>query len=61
MFLFRLKSLFLSLTYVNFCQDFFSHARKRLDKKAKVNFKIHCIANWKTKNYNISKIKGNEL
>ena len=32
--------------------SFLSHVGKRLDKKAKVNFKIYDIATWETNNYN---------
>ena len=30
----------------------FGHVGKRLDEKAKVNFKIHDVTNWLTNNYN---------
>ena len=33
-------SLFLFLRYLGFCPKFFDHAGIRLDKKAKVNFKM---------------------
>ena len=32
--------------------DFFDLVVKRLDKKAKVNFKIYNVMNWETNNYN---------
>ena len=32
--------LFSCLRYLNFCLDIFGQVGKRLDKKAKVNFKI---------------------
>ena len=37
-FYFTLNALFV-LETINFCPDFFGHVGKRLDKKAKVNFK----------------------
>ena len=36
-----LKGSFHSLIYLNFCPDFFDHIGKRLNKKAKVNFKYY--------------------
>ena len=39
--------------YLNLCSDFFGHAGKLLDEKAKVNFKIFDITSWETNNYNI--------
>ena len=50
-FYFILK-LFSFLRYSNFCPDFFGHLGKRLDKKAKINFKIYNAADWTTNNYN---------
>ena len=41
-FYFILKAPFF-LKIFNFCPDFFCHAGKRLDKKAKVNFKIYDV------------------
>ena len=42
---FTLKALF--ITEINkFLFSVFSHVRKRLDKKAKVNFKIHDVTKW---------------
>ena len=35
-----------------FCTDFFAHVGKRLDKKAKVNFKIYDVTDWIKNNYN---------
>ena len=35
-----------------FCSDVFGHVGKRLDKKAKFNFKVYDITNWQTNNYN---------
>ena len=32
--------------------DFFSHVRKRLDKKANVNSEIYDVINWETSGYN---------
>ena len=40
------------LRYLNFCPNFFAHVGKRLNYKAKVNFKIYDIINWETNNYN---------
>ena len=40
------------LRYFNTYPDFLGHVRKRLDKKARVNFKICDIINWQTNNYN---------
>ena len=50
-FYFILK-LFLILKYSNFCPKFFGLVQKRLDKKAKVNFKIYVIIKWEINNYN---------
>ena len=36
------------LRYLDYFLDFFSHVGKRLDKKAKVNFKIYDGINWET-------------
>ena len=44
-FLFLLKSLFV-LKVFKFLPDFFDYVRKRLDKKAKVNFKIYYVTDW---------------
>ena len=44
--------MFLFLRCLNFCSDFFSLAGKRLEKKAKVNFKICDFINFETKNFN---------
>ena len=46
------EKLFLFLSCLKFCPDFFRHVGKRLDKKAKANFKIHAVINWETNNYN---------
>ena len=35
----------LSLRYLNLCPGIFGHVGKRLDKKAKVNFKIFDVTN----------------
>ena len=43
--------LFLHFKYLHFCPDFFGHVGKRLEKKAKVNFKIYDVANCTTNNY----------
>ena len=51
--------------YLSFCSDFSGHVGKRLDKKAKINFKIDDVANWETNYYNTHsaqylKIKNNQ-
>ena len=50
-FYFILK-LFSFLRYLNFCPDFSDYVGKRLDKKAKVNFKIYDITDGKANNHN---------
>ena len=47
---FILKALFTSQISI-FCPDVFRNVGKRLDKKAKVNFKIYDIKIWETNNY----------
>ena len=42
----------LFLRYLHLCREFFGHDRKRLDKKAKVTFKIYNVINSETNNYN---------
>ena len=49
---FGILKVFWFLRYLNFCPDFFGHVGKRLDKKAKANFKICDVTTWKTGNYN---------
>ena len=44
------KSSFYS-QILNFCPDFFPHAGKRVDKKAKFNFKFYGVTDWITDNY----------
>ena len=39
------KKLFSFQRYLHFCSDFFGHVEKRVDKKAKVNFKIYDVIN----------------
>ena len=46
------EKLVLFLRYLSFCPNFCGHVGKRCDKKAKVNFKIYDVINWKTTNYN---------
>ena len=46
------KILFSFLKYLHFCPDVFGHVGKRLDKKAKVNFKVLP---------NISRSKSNQI
>ena len=50
--LYFIKKLFSFWSYLAFCSDFFYHVGKRLDKKAKVNFKIYDVKNRETNNYN---------
>ena len=45
MFFISSEKVFLSLIYLHFRPDFFGCVKKRFDNKAKVNFKIHDIAN----------------
>ena len=33
------------LRYLYFCLDFFGHMEKRLDKRAKINFKFYDVTN----------------
>ena len=54
---FTLKALF--ITEINkFFFSVFSHVRKRLDKKAKMNFKIYDITKWIT---NSQSMKSGQL
>ena len=46
-----LKTLFVFEIFT-FLSCLFGYVKKRLDKKAKVNFKICDVANWTTSNYN---------
>ena len=52
------------MSYSDFCPDFLGHVRKRVDKKAKVSFKIYYVTNWETITIpilpNISRFKGNQ-
>ena len=50
-FYFTLKALFV-LEIFQFLFSRFGHEGKQLDKKDKVNFKIHDIRKWITNNYN---------
>ena len=52
MFFLPLK-LFLCLRYFNFCLDFFGHVEERLNKKAKVIFKIYDVIYWEINDLNI--------
>ena len=47
---FTLKTFFF-LRFLNFQLEFFAHAEKQLDKKAKVNFKNYDVANWENNNF----------
>ena len=51
-FYFMLKAIFV-LKYLYFCPDVFGHVEKQLDRKNKINFKIHDVTDWETNNYNI--------
>ena len=46
-----LKALFV-LEIFTFLSLLFGYIEKRLDKKAKVNFKIYNVTVWQTNNYN---------
>ena len=46
-----LKTLFL-LKIFNFFSRLFGHVEKRLDEKAKVNFKFYDVTNWESNKYN---------
>ena len=46
------KNLFSLLIYLTLWPDCFGPVGKQLDKKAKVNFKIHGVINWEANNYN---------
>ena len=50
-FYFILKGLFV-LKIFKFHPELFVHVGKRLDKKAKVNFKINDVTVWETNSYN---------
>ena len=39
------------MRYLDFCPDIFGYVGKRLDKKAKVNFKFDDVTDRKTNNY----------
>ena len=40
------------IRYLYFCPDIFGHVEKRLDKRAKVTFKIYDVINWEINNNN---------
>ena len=40
------------LRYLNFCPDLFGHVGKQLDNKAKFDFNMYDVINWKINNYN---------
>ena len=46
------SKLFWFQRYLSFCLDFFGHLGKLLDKKARVDFKIHDVLNCETNHYN---------
>ena len=48
---FNLKAIFI-LKIFKSCADFFGHVGRRLDKRAKVNFKIYDITDLVTNNSN---------
>ena len=49
---FSLKTLFVVKVF-EFSSSLFGHIEKRLDKKAKVNFKNYDVINWETSYYKI--------
>ena len=57
------KKLFSLRRYLSFRSDYFVSIGKRLDKKAKINFRIYDVANWETIRIhilpNISRSTGN--
>ena len=46
------EKLFSFQRYLYFCVAFLAMWKKRLDYKVRVNFKIHDVTAWLTKNYN---------
>ena len=46
------QKLILFSRYLHFCPHFFGYVAKRLDKKAKVNFKIYDVTELETNDYN---------
>ena len=48
---FMLKALFV-IKIFTFLSSLFSYVEQRLDKKGRVNFKIHDVTDWKTNNCN---------
>ena len=57
--------LFSFRRYLKFCSDFFGHVGKRLNEKAKVNFKVYDFIHWELiitihALPNISRSKGNQ-
>ena len=53
------------LRHLSFCPDFLAREGKRLNKKAKTNFKIYDVMNWETDNTihivpNVLRSKGNQ-
>ena len=40
------------LSYLNFCPEFFDHAGKWLDRKARFNLKIYDAIKWEINKYN---------
>ena len=46
------RKLLLFLRYLNFCPDSFGHVGKRLDKNAKVDFKMYDVKNLGANNCN---------
>ena len=46
------QKLFSFLRYLDFRPEFLIHAGKRLDERAKANFKLYDITDWETNNYN---------
>ena len=56
LFFFSSKKLFLVLRYSNCYLHFIGHVKERLDKKAKVNFKLYDVTKWETINCNTQAI-----
>ena len=46
------QKLFLFLTYLNTCPNFWGQLAKGLHKKAYLKFKLYSVIDWETNNYN---------
>ena len=49
---FTIKALFVLTILLHFCIDIFGYVGKRLDKKAKGNFKIYGVTHWNINHFN---------